>query len=105
MAARRRTADEWREIVERWRASGRSKEAYARRLGVSPITLGWWQWKLAGGAPEPTVTPAFAEVVVSETAYEPKSSPDLVVEIGDLRVRVPSGFDAGELRRLVSALC
>lgn len=105
MAARRRTADEWREIVERWRSSGRSKEDYAHKLGVSPITLGWWQWKLAGGGPGPTATPGFAEVVVAETAYEPKPPPDLVVEIGDLRVRVPSGFDAGELRRLVSALC
>src|SRR5688500_2461327 len=104
MAARRRTADEWREIVERWRSSGRSKEDYARKLGVSPITLGWWQWKLAGEPPEPT-TPRFADVVVVQTAYEPKPAPDLVVEIGELRVRVPSGFDAGELRRLVSALC
>jgi transposase-like protein len=105
MAARRRTADEWREIVERWRSSGRSKEDYARKLGVSPITLGWWQWKLACEAPEPTTTPRFAEVVVVETAYVPRPAPDLVIEIGDLRVRVPSGFDAGELRRLVSALC
>ena len=104
MGARRRTADEWREIVARWRSSGRSKEDYARELGVSPITLGWWQWKLAGDASVPTVTPRFAEVVVV-TPNEPKAAPDLVVEIGDLRVRVPSGFDAGELRRLVSALC
>ncbi len=104
MAARRRTADEWREIVEDWRASGRSKEDYARELGVSPITLGWWQWKLAGDAPGATATPRFAEVVVV-TPYKPKAAPDLVVEIGDLRVRVPSGFDAGELQRLVSALC
>ena len=45
----------------------------------------------------------FADVVVVEP--EPKSAPDLVVEVGELRVRVPSGFDAGELRRLVAALC
>ena len=87
MAAQRRTAEEWRGIVQDWLASGRSKDVYARELGVSPVTLGWWQWKLGVVAPEP------------------KSAPDLVVEVGELRVRVPSGFDAGELRRLVAALC
>lgn len=103
MAAQRRTAKEWRRIVEDWLSSGRSKEDYARELGVSPITLGWWQWKLGIGAPEPTQMARFADVVVVEP--EPKPAPDLVVEVGELRVRVPSGFDAGELRRLVAALC
>jgi hypothetical protein len=103
MAAQRRTAEEWRGIVEDWLASGRSKDDYARELGVSPITLGWWQWKLGVVAPEPTRMTRFADVVVVDPELKP--APDLVVEVGELRVRVPSGFDAGELRRLVAALC
>lgn len=45
--------------------------------------------------------PAFLEVVVQER----ERPPDLVVELGELRVRVPAGFDAHEVRRLVAALC
>jgi hypothetical protein len=103
MAARRRTAEEWRGIVEDWLTSGRPKEVYAREIGVSPVTLGWWQWKLGVGVPESTQMARFADVVVVEP--DPKPAPDLVVEVGELLVRVPSGFDAGELRRLIEALC
>jgi transposase-like protein len=109
MAARRRTASEWRAIVEDWQRSGRRKEDYARSLGVSPVTLGWWQWKLGGSVSERRSDHApsgFAQVVVLDTDCEAAGrAPDLVVELGELRVRVPPGFDAGELRRLVAALC
>lgn len=96
--AKRRSAEGWRELVEEWLVSGMSKESFARSRGVSPGTLGWWRWRLGiKRSPEP----AFLDVVVAE----PVAAPDLVVEIGALRVRVPVGFDAGELRRLVDALC
>ena len=51
-------------------------------------------------AAEAPATSAFLDVVLD--AREP---PDLVVDLDGLLVRVPYGFDAGELRRLVSALC
>lgn len=111
MAAPRRSADEWRVIVEEWLASGQSKEEYARGLGVSPITLGWWRWKL-GAREEDGVaeqaTPGFAEVVLVEPDDEApaaRDAPDFVLELGELRVRVSPGFDAPELRRLLAALC
>jgi hypothetical protein len=43
------------------------------------------------------------EVVVSDAPTV--VPPGFVVEVRDLRVRVPVGFDAGELRRLMGALC
>lgn len=47
-------------------------------------------------------SPEFVDVVVVEPSAQ---VPDLVVEVGQVRVRVPVGFDARELRRLVDALC
>jgi hypothetical protein len=32
------------------------------------------------------------------------SSPDLIVELASIRVRVPHGFDTEELRRLIETL-
>ena len=97
MAARRRSAEEWRTLVSEWQGSGLDAESYARARGLNVSTLRWWRWRL-GSAP-PT-SPAFVEVQIHEPA-----PPDLVVEVGDLRVRVPAGFDARELRRLLVALC
>lgn len=109
MAARRRTADEWRVIVAEWLASGRSKEDYARSLGVNPVTLGWWQWKLGLGRSATEASagePGFAEVVLVERDEEPVvHAPDFVVELRDIRVRVSPGFHGPELRRLLATLC
>jgi len=95
---RQRNEAQWRGLVEEWRASGLSKEAFARSHGVSPSTLGWWTCRFRNEVP----APRFLEVVVAPPAAP---APDLLVELGDLRVRVPRGFDAAELRRLVDALC
>ena len=48
--------------------------------------------------------PTFATVEVIDEAPPP---PNLLVHLGTtgLRVEVPPGFDATELRRLVGALC
>lgn len=108
MAALRRTADEWRDIVDDWLASGQSKEEYARALGVSPITLGWWRWKLgvpAQAAASRPMEPHFAEVVLVDNEVEVHETPDFVIELRELRVRVSPGFDAPELRRLLATLC
>jgi hypothetical protein len=95
-----RTAEEWRRLVGEWRASGLPGRSFAMARGVNAHTLAWWAWRLrsrARGLAEPTVT--FAEVVVAEPARP------FIVEVGGVRVQVPAGFDAGELRRLVGALC
>jgi hypothetical protein len=96
----RRSASEWEALVQEWRASGLSRRAFAAWRRVHPQTLSWWAWRLGGGN-RVAVRPAFVEVVVSE----PPSAPALVVEVGQVRVHVPRGFDAGEVRRLVAALC
>lgn len=87
-------------LVSEWECGDQSATEFARKRGLNVSTLRWWRWKLRGEAREERAMAAFFEVVVE--APEP---PDLVVELGDVRVRVPTGFDAGELRRLVAALC
>ncbi len=102
MAAAARTTEEWRQVVNAWRASGRSATVFGRERGVHARTLRWWAWRLGSVATKP-VSAAFAEVVLAE----PSSLivPDFVVEVDGARIRVSPGFDAGELRRLVAALC
>jgi len=94
-------------------------KAFASVRGVHPHTLSWWAWRLGSrslvrDAARPgrtgSLVPAararalgFVEVIVSDA---PSTVPcDFVLEVRDLRVRVPLGFDAGELRRLLGALC
>ncbi|MBE2253382.1 MAG: hypothetical protein IAE78_27885 [Myxococcus sp.] len=40
------TADEAREALKAWKASGRSRSAFARRAGVSAQRLSWWERRL-----------------------------------------------------------
>lgn len=79
-------------LVKAWRESGLSQSAFARSCGMSPSTLNNWVKR---------VETRFVEVVV-ETAAE---APELLVEMprGEV-VRVPAGFDTGDLRRLVAIL-
>jgi hypothetical protein len=104
----RRSAAEWRDIVDGWLASGWSRADYARHVGVHPSTLGWWRWKFglraAVGAGLEVGRPVFAEVVVVPDATAERA-PDFVIELEDVRVRVAPGFDAMELRRLLATLC
>lgn len=117
--AANRGAEEWRRLVGEWRGSGLPCKAFASARGVHPHTLSWWAWRLESRSPgrgqarrsrvgrsaasaASPAAPRFVEVVVSDGPAVPL---DFVVEVRDLRVRVPVGFDAGELRRLVGALC
>ena len=93
----RRTREEWRRLVAQWRGCGEPRATFARRVGVNANTLGWWAWKL--GAEESETS--FLDVVVEE----PVAAPDFQLDIDGVRVLVPLGFDAVELRRLVDALC
>ena len=103
MAATRRSKAEWRRLVDEWGFSGLEAEEFSTRRGLNPATLRWWRWRLEsrGDAPKPEPrAPGFLELLVTEP-----EAPELVVELGAVRIRVPSGFDAEQLRRLVAALC
>ena len=99
MARRRHSAAEWQHLIDQWLAGGQTREQFAHEHGLNPTTLSWWRWKLG----QREQLPQFLAVDVVD--IEPGHAPDLIVELARVRVRVPSGFDAAELRRLVEALC
>lgn len=99
MGSRRRSAEEWRTIIAKWERSGQSKSEFAKTVGVKASTLGWWRWHLRS---KPEV-PSFVDVIVAEEV--PERCPDFGLTVGNIGVRVPLGFDAQELRRLLGVLC
>lgn len=99
----KRSAVEWQAVVEQWRGSGLTRSAFSVKHGVHPTTLSWWAWRLGSSAPAGRTAPAFVEVVAAGGSSD--RALKFVVEVRDVRVHVPVGFDASELRRLVGALC
>jgi hypothetical protein len=92
---------QWRVLVRMYRESGEAAADFARRHGVTVGTLRWWcsEFRREGGAEE-------VEFVDVEVADAKRAEPLAVVLAGvGHKVIVPAGFDVGELRRLVDALC
>lgn len=100
MATISRTREQWRALVREFTSSRESAAAFAERHGVAESTLRWWCSAFRRERPATEV--AFVDVVVDEKPTEPLS---VVLAGAGHRVIVPAGFDAGELRRLVNALC
>lgn len=89
-----------RDALARFAATGRSAAAFARTEGISPVTLARWQVEFGPG-PSASRDAGFIEVRLDRGStgefYE------LELEKGR-RLRIPPGFDALELARLLSAL-
>lgn len=81
---KRRTAQEWSEIVARWRVGGESAEAFAKAEGCHPRTLAWWASRLRdSGRRTDAREGAFAPVRVVDSR---KSA------LGAVAIRHDSGF-------------
>lgn len=100
------TRSEWDERLKRWAKSRMSIEAFAAREGIEPKRLKWWRWKLSGSTPPsaPTPTPRFVPVRVVESPVEraPGGAALEVVLTNGRVVRVPAGFDAAALERVLA---
>ena len=98
---------EWTRILERWKSSGLSGRAFCEREGLGEPVFYSWKRKLRLRG-EAQVKPA-ARKAVQFIPVEVKSlvtigAPlEVVVGLGRV-VRVPSGFDAAELKRLLLVL-
>ncbi len=111
--------ERWRGLVAEQRASGESMRAFCRGRGLSyPRFLAWvkrlapngegarsGRWAEARGRVLPRGTPALPERPRSADAFcEVRvGAPVFEIASGGVVVRVPSGFDAGELARLLRA--
>ena len=82
-------------------ASGLSTREFALRTGISPWTVYGWRRMLAGKKGERRET-SLVEVRVLEGSRNRVAGEEVAqLDCGAWTVRVPCGFDEGEMRRLL----
>ena len=109
MAARRRSRQEWKQIVLEWQRSGLRKAQFTRRHGLNPKTFGFWCWTLKGdpAAAQPglQLLPVQTVPVAAVKAATPRTQPAIIdLTGGTLRVEVSLGADPRGVADLVAAL-
>ena len=97
--AKRWTAAEAREVVERWRGSGQSAAAFAAQHRISAARLSYWSKQLELQASEDA--PQFVAVAVPAAASAVHA---VEIAVGGLTLRVREGANAGFVAQLVTAL-
>ncbi len=114
MAERTRTGlsaaeAKWAKRVARLEKSGVSVRTFAAREGLKPGSLSFWKWKLAqreggrsGGARVAALR--FVELTTAPPVPSAAATAFEVLLRSGRTVRVPGGFDAAELARLVGVL-
>jgi len=89
-------------VVEAWRASGEGLGAFAKRYGINRRRLGRWAGELGPKAEE---TVAFHPVRLVAAARPAQGGEPIEIELGEgVRVRVPGGFAAEDLERVLGVL-
>ncbi len=113
METKRISRDRRLEQVRAWVGSGLSCAAFARRVGTKPGTLAWWKWKFESEgvslatknpkkrSPRKKPPPAFVEIT-PPALHVPR--PQLTLELEDVTLRVPEGFDDRTLARVLELL-
>ena len=102
-----RTAEEMRVVLENWENSGLSQRSFAAREGISYTTMQYWRRRLKVIDAEATVDAEVCRgfVPVEVLAPEAAEAPKIELRIGDdFSLSIPRGFDAKELRRIVSVI-
>ena len=89
------------EVVTRWRESGQSRAAFCREVDIATVTLGRWVRQLEAAEAPRSKGPVLVELDVSE---RPDRDLFEVVLPSGSRVRVPAGFRAEDLARLLGVL-
>jgi hypothetical protein len=113
----RESRETWTKRVERWAESGLTAKEFAAEVGVNSATLMHWKYRLAAearGASTLSAEPkqdavSFVEVQATAPDIEParKTSPPPAFELvfaSGATVRIPAGFDAATLRRLLDVM-
>jgi hypothetical protein len=91
----------WRRVVAAWERSGLSQAAFCRRRKLNYAAFGYWRRRLGadrtGGEP---AAPRFVEVTLPRGDV---GTYELTLRCGRT-VRVPVGFSADDLTRLITAV-
>jgi transposase-like protein len=107
--ARRRSRQEWKQIVLEWQRSGLRRAQFARRHGLNPTTLGFWCWTLKADLPAAPpglqLLPVHA-VSAARTAEAAGRDQRAIVDLtgGGLRVEFSLDADPRGIAELVAAL-
>jgi transposase len=103
---KRRSAEHWREIVERWRASGESAREFAAREGVVAGTLSWWgnRLKAQSASLSESKSQAFAQVRVTGSSSSSGGGRVEVVTPSGLVVRVMGAVSEADLVSVLRAV-
>lgn len=111
MQRKKRSGEEWRDLVAQWQQSGLSKSEFAAKIGVGKSSLSSWAVRVRESAKASATTASrvavpFVEVLQrrepsnKRTAGQPF---ELWLRTGD-RLVVPAQFDGAALRALLSTL-
>jgi hypothetical protein len=108
----RRDRDRWVGVIAAFAKSKRTVSEFCSRSGINEQTFRWWRWKLRPAKTNPTGTLVrMLPVTVTGTAptvpaaVERAALPaEIVVEVGQLAVRVPAGVDAKFAAELIAEL-
>jgi len=104
MHARRRTRDEWRQLVVAFEQSRWSISEFCARHEVVERTFCWWRWRL-GRDRRPDRTTTDVRLVPVEVVHAPSSRSDaVVVAFSGIELRVEVGTDVGYIATLVGEL-
>ena len=97
---------EMRQVLARWKESGRSLLAFSKGEGLSYSKLQYWAGKLGErkATGKKAVELAPVRLVPEEGVEAAKREPLSVWLSNGIALEIPAGFDEGELRRLVAVL-
>lgn len=107
LAPRRRwTAEQRREVLAQFAASGLTQAEFCRRVGLSAATFSTWCRKTTrGGNSANDTVGGFARVQVAPPFPAMPTGAAIIVQVDDgLRVTVPVGTDAVWLGQVLSGL-
>lgn len=82
---RRRSAEQWRELISVFQRSGETRTQFCARHGVPLSTFAWWQSRLRTDMPA-TAQPLFVELMPEPAAAPARRSAealDLELDLGD----------------------
>lgn len=95
--------EKWRRLIAAQQRSGLGVREFAESRGLAPATMYWWRCRLRERAT--TLVPV-AVVDGDDDLASRRSTATAPFEltVDSLTLRIPPGFDEGDLRRLVRAL-
>ena len=94
------TESKWRAWSEEQESSGLTVREFAARHDLSPATVYWWRSRLRRRSAEVL---DLVPVEVVEKVTERRSAIEIVLR-DDIVLRLPRGFDDGDLGRVLAAL-